>query len=763
MNITPLVCLRDRVFFPGLKNSLEVARPQSINAINMASFDKDGYIVVSAQKDYRVDEPTFEDIFDVGVLCQIDSVVKDNNRIFVNLFGVARVKIKSIELDPTESFLMARHQLISNIHPGENLGYYMIKIKKKLLKFYDKRMFQDLMSDEELVLNNDPDYMVDLFVSRFIDKFSYRQILLETIDPKERMMRFFDFVLEIENLEMAEKELDSKVKEKLENSQKEYILKEKMRIIKEELDDHDSDLSKMLEAFENEPFPKHVKEKAKEEIRRYEMMQSTSPEANTIRNYLDWLYHVPWYQKSEDNNDLNKALAILNEDHFGLEKVKERILEYLAVKSMTNSLKAPIICLSGPPGVGKTSLAKSVARALNREFVKQSLGGVKDEAEIRGHRRTYVGSLPGRIIQGMKKAKTINPVFLIDEIDKMSSDYKGDPSSAMLEVLDPEQNFAFSDNYLEEPYDLSNVLFIATANYIENIPSALLDRLELIELSSYTELEKVQIAKKYLIPKQLKYNGLNEKQFSLSDSVVLFLIRSYTREAGVRNLERIISSLCRKACLGILKDGKKTFKITNAQVKKWLGPEIFEHGVKNKKDEVGVVTGLAYTSFGGDILPIEVTYFEGKGKVIVTGQLGDVMKESSEIALDWVKANAKELGIDYEWFQNHDIHIHAPEGAVPKDGPSAGITMVSAIVSALTNRKIKRDVAMTGEVTLRGNVLPIGGLKEKTLAAHRSGITKVIIPKGNVKDLEKIAKEVLESVEIVSVSHVNEVLKEIFV
>jgi ATP-dependent Lon protease len=446
-----------------------------------------------------------------------------------------------------------------------------------------------------------------------------------------------------------------------------------------------------------------------------------------------------------------------------LDKVKERIMEYLAVKTMTKSLNAPIICLVGPPGTGKTSLAKSIANALGRNFVKASLGGVRDEAEIRGHRRTYLGSLPGRIIQGMKKAGVINPVFLIDEIDKMSSDYKGDPSSAMLEVLDPEQNFLFSDHYLEEPYDLSKVMFIATANYLEDIPDALRDRLEIIHLSSYTEDEKVNIALNHLLPKQVAMNGLNDKQFKLSSEELLYMIRHYTREAGVRQLERIIANLCRKSVLLILKDGKKSVKVTQKLVGEWLGKEIYEYGRKETENQVGVVTGLAYTSFGGDVLSVEVTSFEGKGRLIITGQLGDVMKESAEIAFGYVKSNAKRLEIDPKFFEEHDVHIHVPEGAVPKDGPSAGVTLTTCIVSALTHRAVYADLAMTGEVTLRGNVLPIGGLKEKSLAAHRCGIRKVLIPKLNMKDMDDIPQIVKDHITFIPVETMDQVLAEALV
>ncbi|MBR5754392.1 MAG: endopeptidase La, partial [Erysipelotrichaceae bacterium] len=520
------------------------------------------------------------------------------------------------------------------------------------------------------------------------------------------------------------------------------------------------DIDDLREKDENEPYPENVKAKAREEFKRYEMLPPTTGETGIIRTYLEWRLNVPWYQKSEDNENLEDASRILDEDHYGLVKVKERILEYLAVKQMTKSLKSPIICLVGPPGVGKTSLAKSVARALDRQFVKISLGGVRDEAEIRGHRRTYLGALPGRIIQGMKRAGTLNPVFLIDEIDKMSSDYKGDPSSAMLEVLDPEQNYQFSDHYLEEPYDLSDVLFICTANYRDNIPPALLDRLEIIELSSYTEIEKLNIAKNHLIGKQLSLNGLKNDQMVLDDDMILYLIRHYTREAGVRQLERVIGTLCRKSVLSILKDKKKIIRINKKLINAWLGHEIYDYGTKEKKNQVGVVTGLAYTSFGGDILPVEVNYFEGKGNLIVTGQLGDVMQESTKIALDFIKANAKKYDIPIEFFEKHDIHIHVPEGAVPKDGPSAGVTITTAIVSALTNKPVKKDLAMTGEVTLRGNVLPIGGLKEKSLAAHRSGITTIIIPKGNIKDLDDVPDTVKEEVTYIPVEKVDQVINE---
>ena len=523
--------------------------------------------------------------------------------------------------------------------------------------------------------------------------------------------------------------------------------------------EQDKDAEQIRKRLDENPYPENIKKKVKEELSRYEILPMASGETGVIKTYIDWLMDLPWWQETQDNQDLNQAQSILDADHYGLEKVKERILEYLAVKQMTNSLKAPILCLVGPPGVGKTSLARSVARALDRKFVKISLGGVRDEAEIRGHRRTYLGAMPGRIIQGMKKAGVVNPVFLIDEIDKMASDYKGDPSSAMLEVLDPEQNSYFSDHYIEEPYDLSKVLFIATANYLENIPPALRDRLEIIQLSSYTDVEKIHIAKEHLLPKQLKENGLHASQLKISDDLLLYLIRYYTREAGVRQLERTIATICRKTVLAILKDNKKSIRLSKKLVHEWLGNEKVDYGHKEKKDQVGTVTGLAYTSFGGDILQIEANRFEGKGRLILTGQLGDVMKESANIALDYIKAHAKEYKIDPKLFETNDVHIHVPEGAVPKDGPSAGVTMTTALVSCFSEIPVKANLAMTGEVTLRGNVLPIGGLKEKSLAAYRSGITTILIPKENVRDLDEIPQEVKDAVEFIPVSTVKQVLK----
>lgn len=757
----PLLCTRNVIVFPKTQMFIDIGRPKSIKAIDVANLHYESKIVLVSQINHTVDEPTIDDIYTIGTLCEIKSIRRKDDYIKVIVEGIERVAIT--DFDDNGEYIGVKVENVETVVSDELEAKVLIeRINKEI---YD--IIPSVIDEGNLFkISNTADYeqFSNIISQFFVKNVKAQHDILATEDLNQRLTKLLERIIEFKEMELLDREIDLKIKERFEENQKEYLLKEKIRLIKEELDEDGlSDIDNIARMFETEPFPKHVKDKAREEIKRYEMTPASSGESAVIRNYLEWLYKVPWYQKSEDNEDLNLASDILDKDHFGLEKVKERILEYLAVKKMTNSLKAPILCLVGPPGVGKTSLAKSIATSLNRKFIKQSVGGVKDESEIRGHRRTYLGSMPGRIIQGMKKAGTLNPVFLIDEIDKMASDYKGDPSSAMLEVLDPEQNSMFSDNYLEEPYDLSNVLFVATANYIENIPPALKDRLEIVELSSYTELEKVEISKNHLISKQALMNGLKPKQIKISDEVLLYLIRHYTKEAGVRNLERLIAKLCRKVVLSILKDGKKSQTITKKLVNEWIGHERFEFTIASKKDEVGVVTGLAYTSFGGDILPIEVTYFEGKGKLIVTGQLGDVMKESTEIALGWIKSNAKKYNIEPNWFEKHDIHIHAPEGAVPKDGPSAGITLTSAILSAILNKKAKKDVAMTGEITLRGNVLPIGGLKEKTLAAHRSGIKKILFPKNNIKDLDEVVKEVKESVELIPVSRIEEVLEEIII
>jgi len=761
----PVIATRGVLIFPGQEVMIEVGRDKSINAVEEAMAYFDGQVFIVSQKDVLVDDPHSQDLYTMGTLCRIKTTKKKEGFLRVTFVGVQRASI--IRLSEDDRMLFATVKPEVDVH-GDNLEEMALvrQIAKGLEQITNIGQSFPPEVFSQLTKGVSAEQLSDQVAQYFPMNLDERQGLLEELVLNQRLLLIISNLKKEKELTNIEQGINEKVRERIEENQREYYLREKLRAIKEELGDvpnSTDDMETLRRLVEDNPYPANIKAKALEEIQRYEMLPSSSGESGVIRTYLDWLLNVPWWQESHDNEDLVAVRAVLDHDHYGLEKVKDRIMEYLAVKTMTKSLNAPILCLVGPPGVGKTSLAKSIANALNRNFVKASLGGVRDEAEIRGHRRTYLGSLPGRVIQGMKKAGVINPVFLIDEIDKMASDYKGDPSSAMLEVLDPEQNAMFSDHYLEEPYDLSKVMFIATANYLEDIPAALRDRLEIIHLSSYTEDEKVNIAVHHLIPKQSALNGLKPKQFNIADKVVLHIIRNFTREAGVRQLERHIAALCRKSVLGILKDGKKSITVTDKLMLEWLGKEIFEYGKKEKTDQVGVVTGLAYTSFGGDVLPVEVTSFEGKGRLIVTGQLGEVMKESTEIALGYVKSNARKYGIDPKFFESNDIHIHVPEGAVPKDGPSAGITLTTALVSALTHIPVYSDLAMTGEVTLRGNVLPIGGLKEKSLAAHRVGITKIIIPKMNAKDLDELPKIVKDNITFVPVESMEQVLKEALV
>ena len=593
------------------------------------------------------------------------------------------------------------------------------------------------------------------------DQAKYRY--LEEPNLNKRLKLLLEDIAKQKMIVDLEQKINDEIKKSIDENQKEYYLREKMRAIQHELGDKakkENEIDELRQKILKAKMPKKIEEKALSELSRYQSTPAAMAESTVIRTYLDLLIELPWKKSSKDNVDLKKVQKILDENHYSLNKVKERIIEYLAVKIMTKRNPQTILCLAGPPGVGKTSLAISIAEALNRKFVKQSLGGVRDESEIRGHRRTYVGAMAGRIIKGMKDAKTINPVFLLDEIDKMASDYKGDPASAMLEVLDPEQNANFSDHYLEEPYDLSQVLFITTANYLENVPAPLRDRMEIVELSSYTEHEKFEIAKRHLMKKQLKSHGLKKDMFKIDDEVIYYIIRHYTREAGVRELNRYIGALIRKAIKNILIDKVPSIHITIKNVEKYIGKKIFNHNLADKKEHVGVATGLAYTAFGGDTLPVEVTYYKGTGKVVLTGKLGDVMKESAMTALSFVKANSDLFKLDADLFKNNDFHIHVPEGAIPKDGPSAGITIATAIYSAITKQLVKKDIGMTGEITLRGHVLPIGGLKEKAIAAHRSGLKKILIPKENQKDVEDIPEEVKKTLSIVPVSSLHEVLKE---
>ncbi len=761
----PVICTRGIVVFPNQDIMIEVGREKSVNAVEESNTYFNGHVWLVSQKDILVDEPHEEDLFTFGTLCRIKNIKRKEGFLRVTFTGMQRAKLERMTEDDRMFFATILPQEDVTGDAMEEMALIR-RIAKELENVAASNMSFPTEMINQLTKGVSAVQLADQFAQFFPLPLSKKQALLETLDVNKRLLTIIEELQTEKELSTIEQDINEKVKERIEDNQREYYLREKLRAIKEELGDvapRDDDAEEIRRIIEENPYPDNIKQKALEELSRYEMLPQASGESGVIRTYLDWLLKTPWWQETNDNEDLKAVRAVLDSDHFGLEKVKDRIMEYLAVKNMTKSLNAPILCLVGPPGVGKTSLAKSIASALDRKFIKASLGGVRDEAEIRGHRRTYLGSMPGRVIQGMKKAGVVNPLFLIDEIDKMASDYKGDPSSAMLEVLDPEQNSLFSDHYLEEPYDLSKVMFIATANYLENIPVALRDRLEIIQLSSYTEEEKMNIAKNHLILKQTEANGLKAKQMKIADEELLYLIRHYTREAGVRQLERVIASLCRKSVLAILKDGKKSIKITEKLIQEWLGKEIYEFGKKEAGNQIGVVTGLAYTSFGGDVLPVEVTTFEGKGRLILTGKLGDVMKESAEIAYGFVKSHAKTFEIEPKFFESHDIHIHVPEGAVPKDGPSAGITLTTAIVSALTHKEVYSDLAMTGEVTLRGNVLAIGGLKEKSLAAHRVGIRKILMPKSNLKDMDDIPESVRKTITFVPVETMEQVLQEALV
>lgn len=759
--IYPLVCTRGVVILPGQDIVIDVGREVSLKAVDNAQDNYEGKVILVSQKDVSVENPGQEDLFGVGTLCEIRHIRRFENFMRVKFRGLHRAQLSQMEKSANGDLIQV--DLLQSIRQDETEEQALVRM---IIDSFEKSSNLDKFLPKDVIMELSrgigADQLSDKSVAVLPLALERKQTYLETLGINDRLEMLIQDLEKEKEMDEVEKRINETVKKRIDQGQKDYYLREKLTAIKEELGDvveQDKDAENIRQRLENNPYPETIKKKVKDELSRYEMLPMASGETGIIKTYIDWLMDLPWWQETTDIKDLNQAQAILDADHYGLEKVKERILEYLAVKQMTNSLKAPILCLVGPPGVGKTSLAKSVARALDRKFVKISLGGVRDEAEIRGHRRTYLGAMPGRIIQGMKKAGVINPVFLIDEIDKMASDYKGDPSSAMLEVLDPEQNALFSDHYIEEAYDLSHVLFIATANYLENIPEALRDRLEIIQLSSYTDVEKTHIAREHLLPKQLEENGLKPSQLKINDEMILYLIRYYTREAGVRQLERTLGTICRKTVLAILKDHKKSITLTKKRIKEWLGNEKVDYGHKEKKDQIGTVTGLAYTSFGGDILQIEANRFEGKGRLILTGKLGDVMKESASIALDYIKAHAKEFHIDPKKFEDCDIHIHVPEGAVPKDGPSAGVTMTTALVSCFSEIPVKANLAMTGEVTLRGNVLPIGGLKEKSLAAYRSGITTILIPKENVRDLDEIPQEVKDAVTFIPVSNVKQVLK----
>ncbi|HDR6259169.1 TPA: endopeptidase La [Bacillus cereus] len=759
--IVPLLPLRGVLVYPTMVLHLDVGRDKSIQALERAAMDEN-IIFLAMQKEMNIDDPKEDDIYSVGTVAKVKQMLKLPNgtlRVlveglhraevieFIEEENVVQVSIKTVteevEDDLEEKALM--RTLL------EHFEQY-IKVSKKV----SNETFATVADVEE------PGRLADLIASHLPIKTKQKQEILEIVSVKERLQTLISIIQDEQELLSLEKKIGQKVKRSMERTQKEYFLREQMKAIQTELGDKEGkggEVEELREKIEQSGMPEETMKAALKELDRYEKLPASSAESGVIRNYIDWLLALPWTEATEDIIDLAHSEEILNNDHYGLEKVKERVLEYLAVQKLTNSLKGPILCLVGPPGVGKTSLARSIATSLNRNFVRVSLGGVRDESEIRGHRRTYVGAMPGRIIQGMKKAKTVNPVFLLDEIDKMSNDFRGDPSAALLEVLDPEQNHNFSDHYIEEPYDLSKVMFVATANTLSSIPGPLLDRMEIISIAGYTELEKVHIAREHLLPKQLKEHGLRKGNLQVRDEALLEIIRYYTREAGVRTLERQIAKVCRKVAKIIVTAERKRIVVTEKKIVDLLGKHIFRYGQAEKTDQVGMATGLAYTAAGGDTLAIEVSVAPGKGKLILTGKLGDVMKESAQAAFSYIRSRAEELQIDPNFHEKNDIHIHVPEGAVPKDGPSAGITMATALISALTGIPVSKEVGMTGEITLRGRVLPIGGLKEKTLSAHRAGLTKIILPAENEKDLDDIPESVKENLTFVLASHLDEVLE----
>ncbi len=762
-NSLPILPVRDIVVFPYMIIPLFVGREISIKAIEYA-LSKDRMILLLTQKDLSLENPSTEDLYRTGTVGMIMRMLKlPDGRVKILVQGLAKASVK--QFTPGETFFSADIEKIEDVRQAElsiEEEAQIRTVKEQLDKAisYGKTILPDIM----VVIENldDPGRLADLVASNLGIKSELAQEILEISDPVRRLRRVSDILNHEIELLIVQQKIQSEARGEIDKTQREYFLREQLKAIQKELGDIDERAEEVREfrkKIEEAKMPEKVFKEAEKQIKRIEKMHPDSAEAGTIRTYLDWLVELPWSKSTRDNLDIKLAKKVLNEDHYDLEKVKERILEYLSVRKLKEKMKGPILCFIGPPGVGKTSLGRSIARSLGREFVRMSLGGVRDEAEIRGHRRTYVGALPGRIIQGIKQAGTNNPVFMLDEIDKIGTDFRGDPSSALLEVLDPEQNFAFADHYLAVPFDLTNVMFITTGNLADPIPGPLRDRMELIYLSGYTSEEKLGIARTYLLPKQLEEHGLNNKILEITDSALLLLISQYTREAGVRNLEREIANLCRKVAKRIAESKQKTFKVEPKNLKSFLGVPKFLPEEEMLFDEVGVATGLAWTEAGGDIIYIEATTMMGKGHLTLTGQLGDVMKESAQAALSYIRSRSESLGISEDVFSKTDIHVHVPAGATPKDGPSAGITMATALASVLTGRPVSRSIAMTGEVTLRGRVLPIGGLKEKTLAAKRMGIKKIIIPARNKKDLEDIPKYIKQDMEFIFASDMDQVLK----
>lgn len=762
-DLLPLLPVRDVVVYPYMILPLFVGREVSINAVDKA-LAGDRLIFLATQKDLGEEDPAPDAIYHVGTVAMIMRMLKlPDGRVKILVQGLAKARISSFEsMEPCYEVRIER--IVEPPPPEESLELEALvrAVKDQLNKIIS--LGKPVSPEVIVIVENMQDVgsLADLVSSNIGLKVEEAQTLLEITDPVARLTKVNELLAKEHELLSMQAKIQTAAKEEMGKSQKEYYLREQLRAIQQELGETDSRSEEMAEirkAIEQAKMPKPVEKEALKQLGRLEQMHPEAAESGMLRTFLDWMVEIPWSRSTRDSLDIKRAQVILDEDHYGLEKIKERILEFLAVRKLRKKMKGPILCFVGPPGVGKTSLGKSIARAMGRKFVRMSLGGMRDEAEIRGHRRTYVGALPGRIIQGLKQAGMNNPVFMLDELDKLGSDFRGDPSSALLEVLDPEQNFMFSDHYINLPFNLSNVMFIATANQVDTIPGPLLDRMEVIHLSGYTEEEKLEIAKRYLVPRQTKDNGVTTKNITFTDESIKTLITSYTREAGLRNLEREVGSVCRKVARQVAEGDKRRFMINAANVNKYLGPPKFIREPETENNEIGLVTGLAWTPVGGEILHIEATIMNGKGELTLTGHLGDVMKESVQAALSWIRSKGKELNLSDDFFQKIEIHVHVPAGAIPKDGPSAGITMATALVSALTKTPVRKDVAMTGEITLRGKVLPIGGLKEKILAAIRAGIKTIIIPSQNEKDLVDVPKTILKKVTIITVKEVEEVLK----
>lgn len=758
----PLLPLRDIIVFPHMVVPLFVGRQRSIKALEEAVSGKK-QIFLATQREAKVNDPVAEDIYQVGTIGNVVQLLRlPDGTVKVLVEGKKRGRITR-HLGQADCFWVE----IEEIEETGDRATEIEALVRSVNSAFENYVRLNKKIPPEMIMSvaaiDDPVRLADTIIAHLGIKLEDKQTLLETFDPAERLEKVLGYMRsEIEILEV-ERRIRNRVKKQMEKTQKEYYLNEQMRAIQKELGEKDefkNEIQELEEKIRQKKMSPEARDKVEKELKKLKMMSPMSAEATVVRNYIDWLLSLPWHEYTEDKLDIQEAEKVLEEDHYGLEKVKERILEYLAVQSLVGQLKGPILCFVGPPGVGKTSLGKSIARATGRRFFRVSLGGVRDEAEIRGHRRTYIGAMPGKIIQGMKKAGSGNPVFLLDEVDKMSTDFRGDPSAALMEVLDPEQNAAFNDHYIDVDYDLSKILFICTANTLERIPRPLQDRMEIIRIPGYTEWEKLHIAKKYLLKKQRDAHGLTEHNLDCPESVLLAVIRLYTRESGVRSLEREIGTLCRKVVVEIVKTDRNTrVRLTTKNLAKYLGTARYRISKAEQDDKIGVVTGLAWTDMGGELLATEVTVMPGKGKLTITGKVGDVMQESAQAAMSYVRSRAEELGLERDFYQKIDVHVHIPEGAIPKDGPSAGVTMATSLVSALTKVPVRHDTAMTGEITLRGRVLPIGGLKEKILAAHRGGIKRVLVPMENEKDLQDVPAAILKAVQIETVEHMDEVLR----